>query len=259
MKYQELINTLKDEAFNVSIKEKNIFPSTIIGMCLYRYKHEYVTDDDILKKNNPFAILNPSTLETISFDSLYEGILNGIHDDFIVDAIDQDELKRIIGGWMLKQHDLSYVKSIDRIIIDLTDDQKQPFIDQYTIRKNECVILTTSSKEEVISMINKDDSLTVTNSAGKLINLKPIPATFSVSGVKDLAVNLTANTKVVCTGINMYNTPTDTKPTRCLNGVYYIYDGKEVNGMYQLCQKKIINGEDIITPLGYVKKTDLTQ
>ena len=257
MRYQELIDTLQESAFDVSIKLKTTYPSIILGICLYRYKNGYIEDTDITQLYNPFGVLNPSTLEKVKYDSLYNGIINGLENDFIMENIDSEEVSRLIKSWSLTKYDIAYLKSTDKIIIDLTNDQKKPFIDQYTVYKDNKIILTTSSLEEVISMVDKDDTLKVKNSKGKLINPKPIPTTYTNPNIKAATTEISSGTKVVCSGINMYNSPSDTKPSRCLNGVYYIYNGKEVDGMYQLCQKKIINGQDTVIPLGYVKGSEL--
>lgn len=259
MRYTEIIDVLQESAYDVAIKLKTIFPSRIIGICLSRYKNEYTTDDDIATLFNPFGVLNPSTLEKMKYSSLYEGIINGLNDNFIMDNLPEEDIDRLIKSWSLSKYDIAYLKSIDKIIIDLTDDQKIPFIDQYTIYKDNNVVLITSSLQEVLNMLEKDGSLQVQNSKGKLINPKPVESRYaSLTNVNVVTVNLSAGTKVVCNGINMYASVTDTKPTRSLNGIYYIYDGKEINGRFQLCQKKIINGSDKVIPLGYVKGGELS-
>lgn len=260
MKYADIIDILRESAYDVAIKLKTIYPSKIIAMCLYRYEKEYVTDEDILTTFNPFGVLNPSTLEKVKYSSLCEGVINGLDDDFIINNIPEERVDRIVKVWGLSQYDIAYFKTIDIIIIDLDDNQKIPFIDQYTVTKNNSVILTTSSLEEVLEMLEKDKSLQITNSKGKLINyIAPDNEYSAISNISTIATDLTAGTKVVCENLSMYNSPTDSRPTRSITGVYYIYTGKEVNGMYQVCQKKIINDNDVVIPLGYVKGSQLTQ
>lgn len=260
MKYTEIIDIIQESAYDVAIKLKTIYPSKIIGICLYRYENEYISDEDILTTFNPFGVLNPSTLEKVKYTSLYEGFMNGLGDDFIINNIPEEKIDRIVKVWGLSQYDIAYFKTIDKIIIDLDDNQKIPFIDQYTVTKDNSVILTTSSLEEVLKMLEKDKSLQITNSKGKLINyIAPNNEYSAVSNISTITTNLTAGTKVVCENLSMYNSPTDSRPTRSISGVYYIYTGKEVNGMYQVCQKKIINENDVVIPLGYVKGDKLTQ
>ena len=61
MTYDEIIDLVYPDANKIAIENKNIYPSKVLGLCLYRYKHNYTTDEDITLYKNPLGQKNPST------------------------------------------------------------------------------------------------------------------------------------------------------------------------------------------------------
>ena len=263
MKFDDLIEVVKDDAYNIALERMDIYPSKIIGLCLYRHKHEYSSDDDIIKKHNPFGTVNPKTGEILSFDTLYDGITNGLNDNFVMNIVNFEEVDRISKIWSLSTFDIAFIKTIDRVIIDLDDNSRMPFVDMYTVKKGNAVLASTSSYDEAFTIAQRNEGSVMVNSRGKVIDLTTVsvfkdmekrimaPST-SVTG------QLSANTKIICNDINLYNTPQDSIPTRCISGTYYVYDDTEINDMIHICKKSISNGSDLTIPLGYIKKSELT-
>lgn len=263
MKFEQLIELVNPDAYNVAMNRMNILPSKIIGICLYRHKHGYSTDDDINRKHNPFGTINPRDGSTLSFETIYDGILNGLDDNFVMNNIDSDEVDRLIKIWYIKTYDTAFIKTMDKTIIDLSDRSKLPFMDIYTVKKDNTILLDTMFINEAIELAERNEGAIVTNSRGKVIDLN------IVTNFRDMKVNmskqpsnvygtLAPNTKIVCTNLNLYTTPTDKTPSRCINGTYYVYDDTEINDMIHICNKTVSNGSDLTIPIGYVKKSELT-
>lgn len=263
MKFDELIELVKDDAHNIALERMNIYPSEIIGICLYRHKHEYTSDDDIIKRHNALGTINPKTGEVLSFDTVRNGILNGLDDKFVMNVIDFEEVSKLSKIWCLSTLDVAFIKTIDRIIIDLNSDDKVPFVDMYTVKKDNTILATTSSFDEAATITLRNEGGVMTNSRGKVIDLTKV-STFRdmerriLTPAVEVNGAILANTKIICTNMNLYASPNDSIPTRCINGTYYVYDNTEINNMVHICRKTISNGNDLTVPLGYIKKSELT-
>lgn len=251
MKYQEIIDEIKESAIQVSMSVMTIMASKIVGICLYRYENKYCTDDDIKIKKNPLGQKNPSTSEMNKFTSYYDGLITGINDEYIMSNIDQDQLERLIESWSLRTLDLEMLKKYDKTVIDLSEDQKKPFIDYYTVWNGDKIALETSIMNEAKKAIVKHPSYKVTNSKGNPVifkdETKPAPPSAEVAVI-------CAGAKIVCSNVYIYEKVDDRVPARLLNGVFYLFDGiRTPNGRYAICKKV----SDVSVKLGYIRETDV--
>lgn len=252
MRYIEIINHLKEISISVAAYEKTIYPSRIIAICIYRYKNGYVDDFDILNRNNPYGQKNPLTLEKMVFESLYDGLINSINDNFIIQSLDEDEITSIIKSWSLEMIDLIYIRTFDKHIIDLNVDEMRPFIDQYTVKRNNEILLTTFDIEEAKKVALANNGYIV-NSTGDTIDI----VIKSVPSARISTQKINVGSGIVCHDINLYSHYNDTSPSRLISGSYYIHSSKTYNGMYEICKKTISNGTEIHIPLGYVFEKDI--
>lgn len=254
MTYDSIISEISDDAINVAISIKSAMPSEIISACLYRYKHELVTDDDILIKHNPLGVRDPKTRITNAYTCLYDGISVGATDGIILKSIPKDDMLLFIKTRNLRSFDLAYVKTAESDIIDLSIDQHIPFVDQYIVHKSDKTIaLVTSSIEEVKQMLNINTSYITTNSRGKVMNFKPAVRKNSIA----TTVSITAGSKIVCTNVHLYAEYNSTAPIRNITGVYYIYESNNFGGRYHICKKSFIGNDELTVPVGYIKATDI--
>lgn len=261
MKRSQMIQTLKDPIKNVMQKVgKNrvspTFASEIISFSLYLYDKKIITDSSITDKNNPIAMKDPSTGELLSFNSVEECLLQFIANG--EDIKDNEEFNSKYDGickaYNLYKIDKELLQTIEGSIIDLPEDKKEPKVDLYTVKDEKGnIVAKFQDKKEAVKVADTMKKSTVTNSRNKIINgTKVVQGTTSM-----ITTAITPGAKVILSGMNLYYKCKDNRPGRVIDGEYYIYDGKVVNGRYAICAKPEFASKVPTAIIGWINVKDI--
>lgn len=261
MKRSQVIQTLKDPIKNVMQKvgKNNInptFASEIISFSLYLYDKKEITDSAITDKNNPVAMKDPSTGELLSFNSIEECLLQYVANKETPKDIEDFNSKYdgICKAYNLYKIDKELLQGINGSIIDLPDEKKEPKIDLYTVKDERGnIVAKFQDKKEATKVADTIKKSTVTNSRNKIINgTKVVAGTTSM-----ITTAITPGAKIILSGMNLYYKAKDTRPGRVIDGEYYIYDGKVVNGRYAICVKPEFAAKVPTAIIGWINVKDI--
>lgn len=255
MKISEIIHTLAEPISSVMERygKGNIdvnFPSRAMAYTIYLYNKKTITDNDITDKNNPFGLVDPSTNNLSSFNSLEEAVL-AFNDIELNNEEFFDKYKSIAKANNLYRFDKEAMEKEKGNIIDMED--VEPSVDQYTVKNNNQEVLKTSNLEEANKMAELNAGSKVYNSRGVAVNAKQT----STKSDKIIPVDLKAGAKIVCNNLNLYYKLKDKRPGRSITGEYYLYDGKKVNDRYAICTKLGSDENPVYTVLGFINAKDI--
>ena len=261
MKKSEIIHIMKDPIQKVMDRfEKGkihpAFPSHAIAYALYLYDKKITNDSVIRDNNNPVGLQNPSTAEFLSFNTMEECLLEfcnrkEVNEEFtnIYDSICK--------AFNLYRFDKQILQSKEGNIIDIPEEKRDPKIVLYTVKdETGNVIGTASTKidaDKLAAGVMNNKKVIITNSRNKIIN-----GTKVVAGTTNMITTaITPGSMIVCDGMNLYYKAKDTRPGRVIDGEYYIYDGKNVNGRYAICMKPEFAAKVPTAIIGYINIKDI--
>lgn len=258
MKYGEIIKICSGALKDVYMKynKDDIAPNFIsntLGYILYMYKNNVINDNSITGLNNPINILDPKDGNPKNFSTLDECFIQfkeSYYDDI---DFNNEEYAKICKSFNLYRFDKEVLGENKGNIIDVKEEDSKPIVDVYKVEKRNTVIGTTSNLEEAKKMEKKNPGSVIKNSRNVIVGQK-----VQLKSSKVASTRYEVGTKVVCNGINVYKKFRDTSPSRTLNGEYYMYDGKIVDGKIALCGKPEFVG-DAKMIVGFVRVSDLNK
>lgn len=261
MKKSEIIHIMKDPIQRLMDrlgkgKLHPTFPSRTIAYVLYLYDKKIINDTLIKDNNNPFGLQDPSTADFLSFNTLDECLLeyinnkpaNETHTEF------DDKYDGIAKAYNLYRFDKQILENKEGNIIDIPEEKRTPKIDLYTIKDDKGNIVgTASTKADADELAKNVKKATITNSRNKIIN-----GTRVVAGTTNMITTaIIPGSKIICDGMNLYYKAKDNRPGRVIDGEYYIYDGKPVNGRYAICMKPEFAATTPSTIIGWINIKDI--
>lgn len=259
MKNSEIVKICSEPLKNVAKKyDKNdidpSFISNTLGYILSIYKDNNITDDDINIKNNPIGIIDPSTAAIKNFSSLEECFIQ-YKESYYTDMFKtvNKEITKIAKAFNLYRFDKEIISNKPGNIVDLTEEESKPIIDVYKVEKRNNVVGVTSNFEEAEKMKANNAGSVIKNSRGVIVGEKS-----KTKSSKILSTKYDSGTKVICNNMNLYKKFKDTAPSRVINGEYYMYDGKIVNGRIAICAKPEFIG-DAKMVVGFVRVEDFAK
>ena len=260
MKRSEIIHLLKQPIYEVmeTYGKDRIdpqFASRTLAYTIFLHENGLGSEIDIRDKNNPAAIRNPSTGETNSYTTLKEGLIQYNEIGSVVEGFD-DAYESLCKANNLHKIDKEFLAKLKGSVIDLTEEQMRPSVDVYTVKTEDGEITETSNLEEARKMkTNSNKTATIYDSKNRIIDGVKKPT----KSDKIICTQLKAGAVVNCNNLNMYYRLRDTRPGRIVNGQYYLYDGKEINGRYAICLKPdLVNGPKT-SILGYINVKDINK
>lgn len=254
MKKSEIIHIMKNPIKRVMDKfDKGeihpTFPSRTIAYVLYLYDKNIINDSIIKDNNNPVGLQNPSTTgEFLSFNTIDECLLEYI--SMPTNADFDDKYEDICKAFNLSRFDKQILESRSGNIIDIPEEERNPRVDLYTVKNENGDIIANVSTLDDAKKITKDNKkIIITNSRNKIIN-----GTKVVHGTTNMITTaITPGSSIICYNMNLYYNPRDSRPGRVIDGEYYIFDGKNVNGRYAICTKP----EFASTIIGWINIKDI--
>lgn len=249
MKRSEIIHIVKSAVDStIDQIDLNDIYSKAIAFAIFQYDHDKVTDDDIKHKNNFFGYKNPSTGETVEYNSAAECILVFAAAKYAADFLNQYE--KISKANNLYRFDKAYLESKKTNVIDMTEEEKEPNFDVYKVSDSNGTQITKTANLEEAKQVKKDNpGSIVTNSRNVVVDavVKPTKSDHIFSMI------LKPGAPVQCDGSNLYYSLKDKAPGRVIDGEYYLYDGKNLgNDRYAICLKPEFANGPTTTIMGYI-------
>lgn len=245
MKNSEIIRIIKDSVLSVAkvydAKELgSSFCSDIIAAAIYLYETKKTTDMAIKDYNNPLGIVDPSTGEFVKFNSLDECILTYKNNNDMIEDSKLDQIKRSCN---LSRFDKEYFDSVDKTIVDLSEEKTKPQVDMYTVTKGDTILTSTMDLQQAKEVRENNAGSEIRNSRNEIVGEK-----VTIGKVK--SITYMAGSKVILNNANLFYKFRDSRPGRSISGEYYMYDGKIINGRIAICNK-------LGDLLGFVKESEL--
>lgn len=249
---KELVSLVKEDVLETArkIKAAPDYPSTIIAYTIWLYNNKMIDDDAILDKNNIIGLYDEAG-KLMSFNTIQQCLLTKTNEvqpeEFVA------EQKTICKVNKLYSIDKAYVYSMNNAI-DLTDEQKKPSIDQYSVKVEDGTVGKASTLVEAKEIAqNIDTKATIVNSMGDVVDTignsnKPIKTIEAVS------ISLEAGTKIELNDVNLYSSSRSTAPVRLISGTFYLYDGIDYLGKLAICLRPASSIDDIF---GFINKNQL--
>lgn len=260
MKRSEIIHIMKDPINKVMDKFKKgelhpTFPSRTIAYTLYLYDKKTINDTTIRDMNNPVGEVDPSTGDFKTFSNIEECLLtwisNGHHEGQTSDF--EDRYQSIYKAYNLGRFDKEMLQKKDGNIIDIPEEKRIPNVDQYTIKdSNDNIVAVASTMKDAEDLAKDVNGSTITNSRNKVIN-----GFKRIEGTNMVTTKITSGALVKCSGLNLYYKANDKRPGRSIDGDYYIYDGKLVNGRYAICMKPEFANKVPTAIIGWINDKDI--
>lgn len=255
MRRSELIHIVKggvDKVISrIETADALTFYSKTIAYAIFRYDTDKSTDTSIKNNNNIFGYKTEKGY--IEYNSIEECILDYYARTNDIDFSDA-KYTQIAKANNLYRFDKAYVESKPGHIIDMTDEEKKPDFDVYTVKDtDETPITKTGDLEEARTVASENKGSVITNSRNVIVDavVKPTKSDSIVSLI------LKPGAPVICNGINLYYHLKDNKPGRVIDGTYYLYDGKDLGDRYALCTKSEFALGDPSMIMGYIKISDI--
>lgn len=259
MKKSEIIHMMKDPIKRVMDKfDKGkihpTFPSKAIAYALYLHDKKITNDTIIRDKNNPVGLQDPSTTDFLSFNTLDECLLEYISRSPLTNEEFDSKYDGIAKAFNLYKFDKQILEDREGNIIDIPEEKRAPKVDLYTVKDEKGnVVGTASTKDDANELAKGIKKATITNSRNKIINgTKVVPGTTNM-----ITTAITPGSLIICDGMNLYYKAKDTRPGRVIDGEYYIYDGKNVNGRYAICMKPEFAAKVPTAIIGYINIKDI--
>ena len=166
---KELVSLVKEDVLETARKVKAApdYPSTIIAYMIWLYNNKMIDDDAILDKNNIIGLRDEAG-KLISFNTIQQCLLTDTNqvqpEEFVT------EQKTICKVNKLYSIDKAYAYSMNNAI-DLTDEQKKPSIDQYSVKVKDGTVGKASTLVEAKEIAqNVDTKATIVNSMGDVVD-----------------------------------------------------------------------------------------
>lgn len=258
MKLADVVRSCTDSLKNVALKyDKNeidpSFMSNTLAYIVDLYKEKVIDDNTITGLNNPTGIIDPQTGQMKNFSTMEEGFIMFKESYYDSLNFEEEELQKIIKSFNLHRFDKEVLGLTGGNIIDLPEEKCEPMVDVYKVEKRDKTIGVATDMNEAKKMKEKNPGSVIKNSRGNIVgDIK------KAASKKVLSLKYEAGTKVVCEGINLYLKFKDTTPSRVINGEYYMYDGKIVQGRIAICKKPEFIG-DSKNIIGFIRISDLVK
>lgn len=260
MKKSEIIHILKDPILETLEELSNSHPdkvqpnyaSELIAYALWLYDENLTTEEDILAKNNPFALVDPDSGTITTFNSLKECIMESAISWKATCTLPDEMYRTICKANNLYRFDKEYLENHEEHIIDLDEEQSRPNVDIYTVSDDSGVVIQTNDLEEAREEKNKKVGRIINDSKGRIIDGHKTH--FASKNI--VYSDLRAGAMIKCENLNMYYKSMDKAPARTISGEFYLYDGREVNGRYAICVSPSVVGAPL-SILGFVNAKDL--
>ena len=258
MKAKDIIHLIRssvEEVMKENIGTSNLqWQSEIMAKVIFLYNKKIVTDDDIKNFNNLFHYIDPSTGDPVKYSTMKECLL--VHIQNNGDESDEffAEKEKICKSYNLYRFDREYIDSLDSSVVDLEGEKAAPNVDVYTVQDtNGNELAKSSNLDDVKKVAKSNNGSVITNSRNEIVDaiIKPTKSDNIVS------LSLSAGAKVKCNGLNLYTNPTALRPSRCIDGEYYLYSGIPTNHRFPLCLKPEFVGYKKNVIIGWVNEKDL--
>ena len=250
---KDLISLVREDVLKVATRMDKAadYPSTTIAQILWLHHEAKTTEDDIVGKNNPLGITESDGSTTRTFNSIEECLIVG--DNFKIDSADFDAKKKdICKTNKLYGIDKLYVYNKDNNEVDLSDDKKQPKVDNYQVKKDNTTVMKTDSVEDALKQAQVTGA-TVFNSKGATIS----NAIIANNKIGAVSYSLLAGAAVDCISVNLYQKYFAGCPTRAITGKYYLYDGINYNDRFAICAKAEDANTDTSKIIGFINRADI--
>lgn len=275
----DILNQVKVPAMNV-MQDRRVLASFLIA--------ESILISEVCEEieyNNPLKLRKRSSDTFMKFETI-EDCFNYYIDCIISDRGKSDIIgvydpKRLIkkllsfgntlGNTLLEIIEAYKLNDIDKQVLDdlysgkrtVIEIDKEPFIDCYKVREafgsNKTEVMVTFDKEEAIKECNKYYGYSVFNSKGDMVYTNAL--TPELKAKMELESRIVTekpkllNNKVYLNRVNLYKSPDDKVPMRCVTGEYYICNDKRYNNRYMITDKpENINNSSYV--LGYINAKD---
>lgn len=252
---KDIISLTRDDVIKVAKKlnkEPN-YPSDTISRIIWMHHKNQTTEDDIISKNNPLGLINPSDNTILTFNTIEECLLSNEGREFRDDDYESKK-KDICKNNKLYGIDKLYLYSLNNNKIDLSEDQKNPKVDQYTVKDGNTTLYVGDSLLDANIEASKNSNSKIYNSKCVIIN-KDSENKYKVQNA--ISLTLSPGAAIECKNINLYKTSKSESPIRLINGTYYLYDGIVYNGRLAICLQT--NNEiNINNIFGFINKNQIS-
>lgn len=255
MKLGEVVKVCSESLKNVALKfnkdelDPN-FMSNTLAYAVNMHKDKKTTNDDISVNNNPVGLIDPSTGEKRKFSTKEECFIRfkeSYYDDL---KLGEDEgVQQTIKSFNLHRFDKEVLGELSGNIIDLPEEKCEPMVDVYKVEKADKSIGVSNNLDEAKKMKDKNPGSVIKNSRGKIVGTKVKIGNYTTSRYEP-------GSRVECNNINLYEKFKDLTPSRIISGIFYMYDGRIVNGRIAICKLADVN-TSIRKIVGFVRISDL--
>ena len=259
MNVKDIIDEVKMPAENSMIAH-NVLASFLILKSIESLKNQ-----PYIAHNNPLLFRNKDTGDLYFFDSIedcfshYINITEDIKGDYdIMSVLKKSGMynKYYVGLYIeynLRGADRNCILRQypqDKSVIELSG--RDPLFDIYKVRlsiDSEEVKYVSNNKYDAVNECKKYPGYKVYKSRSKIVksnehNEKPNQKQKLILHTGD-AIKLNK--------VNIYKDPYDTKPSRCVTGIYYVYSPIKTNGRFPITNKKEYAGDEDFYIVGWIK------
>lgn len=242
MTKQEIFDIIKPHVDKISSKDYSL-AEVLLDQAFHYLKNlpEEEQEDLLLVKNNPYGIYNnyDNSTDLYQFDSIEDSI-----EALILYGAEESNNNPVKGitDFMCRFHEKHNTELEE--IQNKVDISTEPFMDHYTI-ETEKETVVVNNIEEVNRKIEENPNSIVKNSKNQVISKARFVKKQDMADGYNLPIT------------NLYKNPTDSRPTRVIQGKVYIHSNTMIAGKYPIVKTKELIGEDQTFIMGWVKKIDL--
>lgn len=257
MKLGEVVKVCSDPLKNVALKFNKdeldpSFMSNTLAYAVELHKNKSTTNDDIMVNNNPMALIDPSTGEKRKFSTKEECFIRfkeSYYNDLKLN--DNEETQQVVKSFNLHRFDKEILGELSGNIIDLPEEKCEPMVDVYKVEKRDKTVGVSTNIDEAKKMKEKNPGSVIKNSRGKIVGEK-------LKIGNQVTSRYEPGSRVEVNNINLYDRFKDLSPSRIISGIYYMYDGRIVNGRIAICKRADIE-TSMRKIIGFIRVSDLNK